>query len=71
MHTHTHASTHVMVNVLQSFLVICDWIYGNRSKSHIGGYKSGEAKNLNTLQPAEDGEHTTEAYPDGRTFHGV
>jgi len=28
---------------------ICDWIYGNRSKSHIGNYKKIDFKDVNAL----------------------
>ena len=28
---------------------ICDWIYGNRSKSHIGSYEIIDFKDFNTL----------------------
>ena len=29
---------------------ICDWIYGNRSKSHIGSYEIIDFKDFNTLR---------------------
>jgi len=50
---------------------ICDWIYGNRSKSDIGSYEIIDFKDLNALKPAKDCEHANETYPEGRPFHCV
>ena len=49
-------------------MIKCDWIYGNRSKSHIGSYEIIDSKDFNTLQPAK---HTNEIYPEGKPFHCV
>ena len=46
----------------------CDWIYGNRSKSHIGSYEIIDFKDFNTLKLAKHCEHVNETYP---PFHSV
>jgi len=51
---------------------ICDWIYGNRSKSHIGSYEIIDFKDFNTLASYNQQRTvSTQTYPEGRLFHCV
>jgi len=56
---------------VKSLRKICDWIYGNRSKSHIGNYEIIDFKDFKALKPARDCEHANETFTEGRPFHCV
>ena len=49
-------------------VIICDRIYGNRSKLHIVSYEIMEFKDFKALLPAKDCEHANETYKEGRPF---